>query len=309
MGDNRPIAYREGDNLIFRASSLGRDPRCFVAALREYEPLPAPQYLIDAAEAGNRFEPIVKDMMRDEGYEISGEQGVLEWTVDDGLIVRGHLDAETCVFGGEDRLLEVKSMSDRRFSSWLKHGFEKMPSYAWQLSAYMHVTGKKATYAVINRDTNELHISDVDELLVPEVTMRRKILLVRYYYQKGEFPKCDSASEYMCPYEYMCDRLPTMFEEIESGTEEMLIRLAQEYDQVRKLEQELKAKKGSIRADMLEALGDRERVKAGTWSIVKSVSSREKFNKQAARMELGDEVLSEFYEEYDVMQLRVKETG
>jgi hypothetical protein len=282
-----------------------------VASLRGYDPLPAPQYLLDAAEAGNQAEVTVKGLMRDEGYVIMGEQDTMEWEPAPGIIVRGHFDASTCIKDNEDRMLEVKSMSERRFQAWLKYGWEKFPMYAWQLSAYMLDTGKKATYAIINRETNELLIEDVDELLVDEVTMRRKVLLVKYYVEQGTYPSCQGLSEYSCPYDYMCDKQGTLFEEVESGTEEMLVRLAQEYDVARQMEADVKAKKEAIRAEILTAMGKRKQVKVGDWSIVKSVQTgRTRFNKQKARLALGDDKLSEFYDDADdVTQLRVKETG
>lgn len=292
MSDNRPIVYYDDqiEAWVYRASSAGRSIRCLTAARQGYDPLADPQYLITAAAAGNRYEKIVKDYMRADGWAIVGEQGSMDVEVAPGVVLRGHLDAQHClqpergVRDDTDRMLEVKSMSKRVFADWSKWGFERFPEYATQLSVYMYAEHERrgvpveATYAVVNRDAEveegelELDIRTIKKPPVEWTSITQKILLSEWFADQGQLPICDSQSKYSCSYSYLCDKDELLFEEIEDGSEEMLRQLAEEYDAIRKLEGDLKSRKGLVGDEIKVALGKRKKVRIPGWSF--SMSSK-----------------------------------
>ena len=308
MSDNRPIAYREDPFWVVRASAIGRSARCLSAAMQGYEPLPAPEYLIKAANAGHRYEGIVKARLtEDDEFTIVGEQGTVEVPIGTGAIVRGHLDAETILHPTHgDRMLEVKSMSKRVFDKWTAHRFDGFPEYAAQLTTYMRATGKAAIYAVVCRDDDRLEVITVDEPPIKWATLVQKVALAIRHAEAGTLPTCDSTSPYSCPYEYLCDRKAFPMDEIESGTVEVLTRLGEDYEEIRRMESDLKSRKAAVREEIMEALGERVKVQAGTWGFALSETKRKSLDTRALRDRLGDE-LDSFYEEKAVTQLRVTE--
>src|SRR3990172_2087138 len=112
MSDDRPMVYAEGDSWVYLASSIGRSIRCLAAARQGYEPLPAPDFLIRAAEAGTALEPVVVAILEQRGYQITDRQATVELQPFEGVIVRGHLDAGFVIdLNGWGSMLEVKTMS------------------------------------------------------------------------------------------------------------------------------------------------------------------------------------------------------
>lgn len=306
MSDNRPIAYNENGTWVVRASAIGRSARCLSAAMQGYEPLPAPEYLLKAAEAGHRYEEIVKSRLVDElGYEIVGEQDTLEVKVGPNAIVRGHLDAWTIIHPDHgDRMLEVKSMSKRVFEKWTRSRFDGFPEYGAQLATYMRGARKKAIYAVICRDDDYLEVIPVDESPVPWSKLVRRVSVAIKNAEAGTLPECDSTSQYTCPYDYLCDKKPAFSDEIESGTTEVLRQLGEEYDEIRELEAEIKSRKAVARADILTALGDETKVHAAGWGFSLTEPMRKTMNTRRLRDRLGDE-LDTFYDEKPSQTLRV----
>ncbi len=311
MSDNRPIVYFDPsvEAWVYRASSAGASSRTLAAARQGMTPLAPPDYLMKAAEAGNRFEKIVKTQMRIEGYKISGEQGSTDVEVVPGILVRGHLDARHCIppKGGEDRMLEVKSMSQAVFNEWTKWGFERFYSYAAQLSVYMHGEEIRrghpveTTYAVVNRDyegdTPEIEYRTFKEPPVPWQEIANKIQIADWFGERGELPVCDSKSRYQCPYSYICDKDEILFEEVEDGSDEMLRQLAEQYDIVRKLEGELKNRKSDIRSEIVVALRSKEKVRTADCPFSFKASTSENLDTTLLRKVLteNDIELDDFY--------------
>lgn len=142
MGDDRPSAYYEGDVLIIRASAIGTS--CLwelVASAQGYEPTPVPENLQHAFDEGHRLEPVINDMLRDNGYMITGEQAEGELVISPTLKIRYHPDG--FITGGpkgniHTRILEDKTMAD---SSWQRAARGSVgdifPEYNWQISVMM----------------------------------------------------------------------------------------------------------------------------------------------------------------------------
>ncbi len=303
MSDNRSIVYYDTKvgAWVYRASSVGRSLRCLSSARQGYDPLPPPDYLVAAAEAGNRYELIVKAKMRGQGYKISGEQGAIDYEIREGLIIRGHLDAQHCIAPLEplDRMLEVKSMSKRVFDKWLLHGFEGFPEYAAQVTMYMHAEGQRrnqgtvpeCVYAVINRDTDEMEIRILREPPTRLQSIIQKVALSEQFADMHQLPVCDSGSQYSCPFDYLCDRHEILFEEIEDGKEATMIHLGQNYVEILKQENVVKDNKETLRNEIRTAMGKREKlvVPGFTFSNKKGKPKRT-LNLIRLRERLGDDL-------------------
>lgn len=301
MSDNRAIVYAENDKIIYRASSVGLPLRCLTAARTGYDALPPPEYLANAAEAGNRAEVIVKAQLRVEGYKISGEQGVIELEVLPGIIVRGHMDATHCVLPDttEDRILEVKSMSERVFNEWLTYGFERFHTYAAQVSVYMAARQSQAVYAAVNRDSYggelELDVRILRDYPVSIPSIIDHIAQVEEAAKDNILPQCTGA-KYQCPYNYLCDANEMMLEEVEDGTEAMLIDLGDQYSHLLDLEEEVKSQKNALRDEIRVALAGREEVAVPGFSFTQRPRTSKRLNAARLRKVLGDEV-EKFYDE------------
>jgi len=301
MSDNRAIVYHDPvvDAWIYRASSVGRSLRCLSSARQGYDPLPPPDYLVEAAEAGNRYEVIAKSKLRGQGYKISGEQGNIDYEIQPGLIVRGHLDGSHCIDPKDpkDRMLEVKSMSQRVFAKWVTGGFGNFPEYAAQITMYMHAEGQRrnqgtipeSVYAVINRDTDEMLVS---VLKVPPGDFEaiiQKVQLAEQFAALSQLPPCDSASQYTCPYEYLCDRHEILFEEIEEGKEATMKRLGEQYVEIKKQEEILKDNLTTVKNEIATALGGRDEVKIKGFTFThKKPKPSMTVDKTGLRRDLGD---------------------
>jgi hypothetical protein len=321
VSDSRPIVYTEtdpdGEWVIYRASSIGKPTRCLAAAREGAEALPAPQYLIDAAEAGNRYEGIVKERLRAEGWTIpeSEEQDIAELVLRDptpaapGIKVRGHLDGWTAISpeDGVDTMLEVKSMSGRVFEEWVAHQFPRFPEYAAQLTCYMMATGKPATYAVVCRDDEDgeerLLTQRVETPPVEFSTLSQKTLIVEAFYDRGSLPTCDGTSKYQCPYAYLCDSdvltggVEGLFAELESGDEATMRRLIQQYAEAGRLIEELQTNQAALKADMEVTMGARKSVKLDGWLVTRvGEGTQKRLDAAALRNALGDR-LDEFYKD------------
>lgn len=312
MSDNRQIVYYDTsvEAWVYRASSVGRSLRCLSSARQGYDPLPPPDYLVAAAEAGNRYELIVKAKMRGQGYKISGVQGNVDYEIREGLIIRGHLDASHCLDpkDPQDRILEVKSMSKRVFGQWLLHGFGHFPEYAAQVSMYMYAEGQRrnqgtvpeAVYAVINRDTDEMEIRILREPPVTLQSIVQKVALSEQFADMSQLPVCDSASQYACPYDYLCDRHEILFEEIEDGKEATMIHLGEKYVEVLSQEKVIKDNKETLRNEIRTALGTRKKVVVPGFTFSnKKGEPKRTLNLIRLRERLGDD-LDTFFDDTPV---------
>jgi hypothetical protein len=310
MPDNRPIVYREGDITVYRASSVGLPARCLVAARQDYDPLPPPDYLVQAAEAGSSIEAVVKAMLRVQGFKVTGEQTEINLEVLPNVVVRGHLDAGHAIAPDttEDRMLEVKSMSPRVFDEWMKWGFEHFYTYAAQVSCYMAALQAQAVYAVVNRETYDLDVRILDDYPVPFAEIVDHLSMVEAYATTGTLPKCTGA-KYRCPFDYLCDAHEPQFEEIEAGAEATLIDLGNQYASILDLEADLKSRKASIAADVKVALAGRDSISVPGFSFSHKSQTRRSLDTTRLRKHMG-KLLDEFYVDKETApQLRVTRKG
>ncbi len=141
---------------IYRMSSAGDCPRALSAERLGYPCETAPIWLETAAEEGKEHEQWIKRKLRAEGHDVYDEQ--LEITLDFPLFTLvGHIDGKTRDAGNRrlnNRLLEIKSMSQYEFDRWMKEKWTGFSSYAAQISCYMKGTGLPETmYLIKNRSS------------------------------------------------------------------------------------------------------------------------------------------------------------
>lgn len=322
MSDNRSIVYFDPsiEAWVYRASSVGRGLRCLATARQGYDPLPPPDYLETAAEEGNRYEPIVKARLREEGYRISGEQGEFDLPVEDGVIIRGHLDGQHCLEpdSDTDRVLEVKSMSDRVWKKWQNWSFRGFPEYAAQVTVYMEAERRRrraerieATYAVINRDTEEMEVRTLTRPPADFEAIIQQVKLAEWFGQAQQLPICDSESQYSCPYSYLCDKEPLSIEELEgvAGDNEAALRhLLEQHEELHRTIETLKANKEKLRNEIRGALGGRDAMKMNGWSISNKPWKENKLNLVKLRARLGEDLDLYFEEGETDPRLTIRKT-
>lgn len=309
MSDDRAIVYFDPkvEKWVYRASSVGRPLRCLVSARQGYTAMDPPKYLLQYAEAGNRAEIIVKAMLRAQGYRISGEQNEVMLAVGETAVIRGHMDAEHIVdTEGVDRPLEVKSMGKSAWEDWHRGGFANFPEYADQMTVYMHAVGEKrgqeveGFYAIYNRaNPGELITMVLKEAPSDIAAIREKVATVEAWGENG-LPQCTGA-KYACGYDYMCDRNEIQFEELESGTKEVLTQLGEEYNEIVDAMEELEIQKELKREEIRTAMGEKEKVAVSGWSFTykKPDKPGKTLNTVKLRETLGGE-LDKYYEDKKV---------
>jgi len=138
---------------MYRISSLGHCPRALSAARLGYEPLPEPRLLQLAAREGERHEQWVIEDLQAEGWEISDRQKEVALKYPAFELV-GHIDG-IARRNGDRYLLEIKSMSRFRFSSFHNAGFSRFRDYAFQITAYQKAVNLPVLYVVKNRDSGQ----------------------------------------------------------------------------------------------------------------------------------------------------------
>lgn len=205
--DSRPIAYLDAGRPVYRASACGGCLRSLVASRLGFTPVEAPEFMSRAAVEGSRHEPWVIEDLRNLGWEVDSRQEEVEVEAP-AFVIRGHIDG-TAAKVGERRVLEVKTMSGRRYSDYLRHGLAKFPRYSAQVAVYHHAKGLPILYAVKNRDSGALDVRALPEPPVEFEEVRRRLLLAEVHARKGALPSCDyepkSFERRICPFSYLCD--------------------------------------------------------------------------------------------------------
>ncbi len=233
MGDDRAIARIEDGVVIIRASALGMCVRALWASLEEIGAAASPEWLMEAAERGNRYEKAMNKKLRGEGYVIISEQEEVEyWVIPGKLKVLGHTDGVVCLPASKNgdvnhsdvlmnRLLEIKSMSPNVFKAWMADGFLSKPNNAWQLGVYMAATRLPAHYICVraHEEANDLgqlaidkHVMeettaiDIRDITVPprtEAEIKAKAMAVYKAWKVGVMLPCEEV--FPCPFYFLHD--------------------------------------------------------------------------------------------------------
>ncbi len=221
MGDNRPIAYREDNNSIYRASGAGSCVRALVAAMKGYEENRsqfADRVMTTAAGEGNLHEGAIVEALTDQGWKIGGAQEEVDVKILPRIFIRFHPDGiGRPPRARKDRVIEIKSMSKTRYKKWLSYPDAATAllspdfiKYGFQISIEMHHYGMEAEYVVKNRDSGEMNIQHLSSPPVSFKQIRRRIIEAEKWRKQDDLPPCDvtSAEKFFCPFPYLHDDNP-----------------------------------------------------------------------------------------------------
>lgn len=300
MGDDRPAVYREGTNIIYRASALGECARALLAAYDGVKPrrrAAMTELLEMTAEEGNLHEMGVISMLEKKmGYELVEPQSEVEIPVVPGVLIRGHTDAR--MFYERPLLIEVKSKSDKQYEAWMKYRWEAFENHAAQLTAYMRAFPDHDTVFVVKRRSDGK--TDMNYLLAGEPPMdwnriRAKILTVEVARRNGTTPACDLAANrrWMCPMWFLHDEADIesleMTKDMKVIAEELLGRRAP-IKGVEMEGKEAEKERKDIDAQLMNLLGDADRFETDKWIVTRTGGSQPKWDEEGLKAEYGDGV-------------------
>ena len=248
---DKPMAYEEGDKIIYRASSLGSCVGALVRARLGVSGSAPSDMMQERFDEGHAWEERVitaglgvdftrvtdldhlslygKVVQDDAGLQVETE---LAWS---NKIVRCHPDAFAiqgstlkpyvveAKFLGESMFKEARSNFDRFLTNH--------PTYKWQASVEMLSTGLPLLYIVgekvVEEDEAGNRMVSLGEVLTVEMDMgigmygimdvKMRVLEVEGYVTRGEMPACPVPLMYPCP--YWADHEPAESTRVESDDE------------------------------------------------------------------------------------------
>lgn len=272
MSDDRANVYVEGDRVVYRASAVGGCVRALTAARLGYDPLPFDDAAEQRMAEGVLHEPAVVSWLEEHGWTVTDEQREVEVSVGDRLVIRGHIDGIGHRSSKERRVVEIKAMGDDVFKEWVGRGFEANQRYAHQLSVYMAGLGMPGLMAVKNRNTGEVHLTEVDDAPVAVAVLKTRVARVEAIARSGEFPDCDSVQKWGCPYRYLHDA--PMLPGVVPVDDAEVDALAAAYDRARASMQQAETMKRLARDRLADAVRERGKVRTGNWSVSCSLQKR-----------------------------------
>lgn len=222
---DKPIAYEEGDRVIYRASSLGMCDGALVRARLGVTGSGPGEMMLERFQEGHDWEERVLlaglgvDWMRVEdrdhlelyGKVVESQEGggglqvqtELAWS---NKVVRCHPDAIAVHRGNlEKRVVEVKFLGAEMFAQMLNGDWKD--TYLWQRSIEMLSTGLPMLYIIGEklRVDGEVSLGSVEVLEFDAPThsltdVKMRVLQIEGYLARGEMPACPVPFMYPCPY-------------------------------------------------------------------------------------------------------------
>lgn len=248
----------------FRISEIGSCPKKITLSAIGTEGK-VPNWLADSAEEGNWHEKRIKEQMRKAGYTIKEsevcpvclnqfneerkgihvkyEHNSSEDSVENyGLV--GHLDGQAThpeFTQGKTFGLEIKSMSQYEYDRWFKEKWEGYLSYAWQVSAYMHIINAPFIYVIKNRNIGSKTQFIIDNPIIEWKEIDTKLRdLARWIntMEKTPYPadfNSDSLECRRCKFNSLCVPEPKILEPVQK---ERLDKAVSDWNLGKKMEQE-----------------------------------------------------------------------
>lgn len=277
--------YLEGDRIVFRASALGGCIRALVAARLGYDPLPFDEAAELRMGEGNLHEPVIVEWLKTDGWTVVDQQKLVELTVGGTLVIRGHIDG----VGGRGandpaRLVEIKAMGEEPFKRWVADRFASNDRYAWQVSTYMHALDLPGLFVVKNRNTGAVDLFEVDEAPIPLAKIKARVAQVEAIARRGEFPDCDTAYLWNCPYRFLHDQKERPG--ITEVDDDEVDALAAAYDRARTQAAQADTMKKISRDRLADVVRDRGKVRTGQWSVSCSLQKRTQIDMAKLRAEI-----------------------
>lgn len=320
MSDNRPSAYREGDTVIFRGSSLGTCETSLVGMLMGYDSLPGFKNMQKGFEFGNAHEQEVIDtwLTMNPIFEVVGQQDEIDYEVAPGITIRCHPDVLVKHKVTEQvYLVEVKTLGKTFFRDWQRGKlYDRMPNYKWQLDVYRRAVAAAwdleslpAIYVVMDKESFKagytavhwLHDAYITEPvdLDPVVEKLKRVVDLA---DSGTIP--DSECKGWCPTPY----LHGDYDEAELVTDEELDELAMEYQRYRLEEEAAKLAKQEAGKKLKKKLADlgAEKVQTMSSRVTLVTQSRTNLDKEALRQAGIDPAAFEKTYTYDYVRVSSK---
>lgn len=308
MADNRPSVYREGADVIYRASALGSCVRALLAFYDGVEPRrkkEMTELLELAADEGDVHEEAVRAKLVREGFEILATQEEFSLQIIPHAFVRGHTDGRIKPPAGfpeiktDETLLEVKSKSNKQFELWLLKRWEAFPGHAYQITAYMEAfPGRDVLYIVKQRETgkDDRVIIPAGHPPIPFKAVRQKVIAVEIARVSGTTPQCDllPQQQWMCPVWFLHDEKDIQTAEL---TPEMikvmldLIGKRQGFKAIEETGKEAEKDRKLIDGELQNLLGEEnDKADVGDYTITRVNSSSPSWDEEAMVAKFGDEV-------------------
>lgn len=228
---DKPIAYEEGDKIIYRASSLGMCKGALVRARLGVSASGPGEMMLKRFQEGNDWEERVLlagleaagftrtvdlDYLEPYGRVVEGAGGLqveteLAWS---NKVVRCHPDGIATKRNGLEKfVVEVKFLGEQMYRDITRDG--KWPaSYEWQKAVEMLSTGLPLLYIigekVVTEGAKGERVVELGEVWTEEVTLadvpfslvdvKMRVAEVEGYVARGELPQCPVPFMYPCPY-------------------------------------------------------------------------------------------------------------
>lgn len=127
--------------IIYRASSLGRCERAFIAAARGETAHPWPESFQGFLDEGKAAEALIRARWEQDhesdGWKVAPMLQSVEIEVMDNVFVTGHVDGMFYI-GVDNALWEAKKVRASGWDAFLQKGVEWHVNYPWQVAVYMH---------------------------------------------------------------------------------------------------------------------------------------------------------------------------
>lgn len=262
MMDDRPPVYEDGGLVIYRASALGGCKRMLALARQGYTAIAPPEHMLKVFEAGHKAE----DQLWAKGVLSGLAQEYIELPITKRIMIVGHLDAWEIDAGAE-----AKSSSEAEYRKpWTESHMAQR--WAYQISCYMHGTGKpfRLIRALRDRDGNVLEHREelLERAPIPLADIRARVLEVESMARSDLTSTECEKYEYPCPFFYTHLNKAEMREQCD---DDGAVSLAVEYKRVQKEAEVLKGRVKVAREALLEWMGDKKKVDVGGWKLTKYV--------------------------------------
>ena len=268
---NRPDVIVNGEEVQYRASSLGSCTRALAAARQELEPWRGslPAKIAEVFERGHKAEEYGKAWFKERGWAVTDEQREVVVGVTGRISVVGHIDYIVSRHGGDVRpiLVDSKSQSEDEFAKPSIRDSTFWHKYKWQFSVYALGTGLAIAVQRIGPD-GTVKLEVVGELY-GEADVRARVLQVEAM-ARGDLKGvvCDK-DDFPCPY-WKLLHPATQWEEREDET---LADLALHYKRLAVEIDPLVKRRAELREKLIEHMGEgkvEETISGIQVSVVKS---------------------------------------
>lgn len=300
MGDDRPSVYRDGTNIVYRASALGECVRALLAMYDGVKPrrkAAMTELLELTAEEGNLHEgAVVANLQSVHRYELISTQDTIEVPVIPGVIVRGHVDAR--LMRDRPTLAEVKSKSDKQFEIWMREKWAAFPNHAAQLTTYMRAYPDHDGLLAVKRRSDGKTVYEECAAGDPPMDwsdIRSKILTVEVARRNGLTPACDltGTRAFFCPMWFLHDEKDLeelgMTPDMKVIADELLKRRVP-IKATEKAGKDAELERKAIDWDLMNLLGDADKLETDEWVVTKTGGSSPKWDEEGLKGEFGDGV-------------------